>query len=130
QGTADDEAPSRRRAHRAAHRRDADLLQLPVRTLAQAENEQPDGAAVARGAAPNESRWRIPGWAIGFDARGGKAAARVSDELGHQEVHEHEADRGDGQAGHLLGSVTRGPRLPPNRKCERFLTLPEIEAQS
>lgn len=53
--------------------------------------------------------------------------SRVSYELGHQEVHEHEADRGNGQAGYLLGSVTQGPRLPPNRKCERFLTLPRFD---
>ena len=75
-------------------------------TLAEAEYEQSDGAAAARSQAADQSGGRVPGQTRCSDARRCSAAARVSYELRHAEVHEHEAARGDGKARSSLSSLT------------------------
>ncbi|HEY8553262.1 MAG TPA: hypothetical protein VIL43_01830, partial [Burkholderiales bacterium] len=49
-----------------------------------------------------------------------------SHELGHAEVHEHEAARGDGKARSSLSSLTGDRDRCRSKKCERFLTLPAL----
>src|SRR5690606_32243137 len=81
EGASVDEASARGRARREAYRGDADLLPLPFGALAEAEDEQSDGAAAARSQAADQSGGRVPGRTLCSDARRCSAAARVSHEL-------------------------------------------------
>src|SRR5690606_25131984 len=96
-------------------------------TLAEAEYEQSDGAAAARSQAADQSGGRGPGQTRCSDARRCSAAARVSYDLRHAEVHEHEAARGDVKPRSSLSSLTGDRDRCRSKQCERFLTLPFYE---
>src|SRR5271168_373478 len=112
--------------------KDALLLHIFTRALAEFANKQPTGEVGARSATKNAGGGRISRWKVGVDVGGGKAAARGRHELGPAAVSGHEPAFGSERSGmNALAKNFGSPSGEPSttrsmlqQMCEKLWTLP------